>query len=440
VRIRPQHVALLFVWLILGTSAARAQQFYWDTASTRAAGMGGVYAPSTSNVVDALASNPAGLSYLRGRNLNVELDAVFARGSLDDASNNGAPLGDSPGIVPYGAFGMPISHSRFSFGVSLTPDLLSQGDWHYVDPPGFAGASYGLQKQFSEIYALRYTAGVGFAVNSKLSIGATFGADYNSNRLEAPYVFQTQPVLAGMKTLLDMHTTGYGWNTSVGVMAHPTRKLDAGAAWKSRTEINSTGQATGDAYAQFAALGVTAPSTFTYSSKVQNVLPQSVNGNIAWHATSRWLFAFQTDWVNWHNSFVALPVTLTNGTNATINSLVGGTSLNDQVPLDWKDQYVFHFAAERTFRESVTLRAGYSHANSPVPDSTLTPLTAAIFTNQFSTGLTYRHAHAQYEAAYSVGPQSTQSVGQSALLSGEYDNSSVHVGTQSVKLGFTYQF
>ena len=36
-----------------------------------------------------------------------------------------APLGDSPGFIPYGAFGMPIPHSRFSFGVSLTPDLLS---------------------------------------------------------------------------------------------------------------------------------------------------------------------------------------------------------------------------------------------------------------------------------------------------------------------------
>jgi long-subunit fatty acid transport protein len=438
-RVSPK-LAVLFICLSIGASGLRAQQFYWDTASTRSTGMGGVYVASSSNVVDALASNPAGLSYLRGRNLNVEADAIFARGSFSDASNNGAPLGDSPGFIPYGAFGMPIPHSRFSFGVSLTPDLLSQGDWHYVDPPGFAGASYGLQKQFSEIYALRYTAGLGFAVNSRLSIGATFGADYNSNRLQAPYIFQTQPVLAGMKTLLDMHTTGYGWNASVGVMARPTRRLDAGVSWKSRTLINSTGWATGDAYAQFAALGVNAPSTFTYSSKVQNVLPQSVNADIAWHATSRWLFAFQTDWVNWHNSFVTLPVTLTNGTNATLNRLVGGTSLNDRVPLDWKDQYVFHFAAERSLKESVTLRAGYSHANSPVPDSTLTPLTAAIFTDQISAGLTYRHGHAQYEGAYSFGPQATQSVGQSGLLSGEYDNSSVHVGTQSVKLGLAYTF
>lgn len=438
-RVRPQ-LALLFVCLTLGASGIRAQQFYWDTASVRATGMGGVYVASSTNVIDALASNPAGLSYLRGRNLNVEADAVFARGSFSDSSNSGAPLGDSAGVIPYGAFGMPIPHSRFSFGVSLTPDLLSRGDWHYVDPPGFAGASYGLQKQFSEIYALRYTGGVGFAVNSRLSIGATFGADYNSNRLQAPYIFQTQPVLAGLKTLLDMHTTGYGWNTSVGVMAHPTRKLDAGVSWKSRTVINSTGEATGDAYAQFAALGVNAPSTFTYNAKVQNVLPQNVNGNISWHATSRWLLAFQTDWVNWHNSFVTLPVTLTDGTNAVLNSLVGGTSLTDRVPLDWKDQYVFHVAAERSFRESVTVRAGYSHANSPVPDSTLTPLTAAIFTDQISTGLTYRHGHAQYEAAYSVGPQATQHVGQSGLLSGEYDNSSVHVGTQSVKLGVNFQF
>jgi long-subunit fatty acid transport protein len=434
------RLALCAVGLICGARELRAQDFYWNAASTRSTGMGGVYVASSTNVVDALSTNPAGLSYLRGRNLNLDVDAVFARGSFENASNADAPMGNSPGVVPFGAFGMPIGKSRFSFGLGMTPELLSRGDWHYVDAPGVAGASYGLQKQFSEIYALRYSAGVGFAVNSRLSIGATFGADYNSNRLDAPYIFQSQPALAGLKTLLDMHTTGYGWNESVGVLARPTKKLQAGLAWKSRTVIDSTGNASGDAYAQFAALGVNAPSNFTYNAQVRNVLPQSVGASLAWQADRRWLLAFQMDWVNWQDSFVNLPVTMTNGTNAVINSLVGGTSFSDGVPLAWKDQYVFHVGAERSLTESVTLRAGYSHANNPVPSSTLTPLTAAIFTDQISTGLSYQHGHAKYEAAYSFSPQAIDHVGQSGLLYGEYNDSTVRVGTQSLKLGLSYQF
>jgi len=161
-----------------------------------------------------------------------------------------------------------ICHSRFSFVVGAMPELLSTADWKYVDAPGTAGATYGLQQQKSAINALRMAAGVGVSFGSKFSWGATVGADYNTNTLQAPYIFQTQPQLAGLKTLLDLHTSGVGWNASLGALAHPTRKLEVGLAWKSRTVINSSGTAIGDAYAQFAALGVSAPANFIYSARV----------------------------------------------------------------------------------------------------------------------------------------------------------------------------
>jgi len=422
------------------TTHTPAQDFYMNSVSTRSAGMGGAYVASSSEVLDALATNPAGLSFLRGRNLNLSVDAVFARGSFSNTVNQDSPLGTSQGAVPYGAFGMPVGHSRFSFGVGMTPELLSEGDWKYVDAPGTAGASYGLQEQKSAIDAFRFAAGLGYAVNSRLSIGATLGADYNTNTLVAPYIFQTQPQLAGLKTLLDLHTAGWGWNGSIGMMAHPAEKWELGVAWKSRTVINSTGSASGDAYAQFAALGVSAPSTFTYEGKVQNILPQSVTANVAWQAPRHWLVAFQANWIDWKDSWVMLPVTLTNGTNATINSIVGGTSLQDGVPLHWKDQYVFHGGVEHGLTENTTLRAGFAHGNSPVPNSTLTPLTAAIFTNEITGGFEYRHGRSRYEVAYAFRPMASQQAGQSALLAGEYNNSSVNVGTQSLLLSYSYKF
>src|SRR5262249_24436649 len=128
------------------------------------------------------------------------------------------------------------------------------------------------------------------------------------------------------------------------------------------------------------------PSDFTYSAEVRNVLPQSVLASMAWQATPHWLVAVQGNWINWQDSFVNLPVELTHGTNATINSVVGGDSLEDGVPLNWKDQYAFHVGAERSFTESTVVRFGFAHANDPVPNSTLTPLTAAIMTNQVSGG------------------------------------------------------
>jgi hypothetical protein len=67
-------------------------------------------------------------------------------------------------------------------------------------------------------------------------------------------------------------------------------------------------------------------------------------------------------------------------------------------------------------------------------------MTAAIMTNQLSTGFAYHRGRSRFDIGYSFDPISQQQVQQSNLLSGEYDNSSVKVGTQALSLGYTFQF
>lgn len=438
-RFRRPLCLLIIVFAFFAVSAS-AQDFYWNSASTRSLGLGGVYVPSTSDAIGALTTNPAGLTYLSSPTLDLNMSAVFARGSFSDSVNTNSPMTTSPGVIPYGAFGMPIGKSRFSFGVGFAPDMVSVSDWHYVDAPGFAGVTYGLQENKSAILAGRAMVGLSYAFSHKLSVGVTAGADYNSNTLQAPYIFQSQPTLAGAKTLLDLHTYGTGWNMSAGVMVEPTKNLDLGVAWKSHTVIVTNGLASGNAYALFGLAPGASATAFSYNASVKNILPQSVNANIAWHLNPRWVLAFQTDWVNWSSAFVNLPVTLTNGTNSTINGAVGSSTLVDGVPLNWKDQYSFHGGVERMLTESTSLRFGYEHSNSPVPNGTLTPMTAAIMTNQLSTGFAYHRGHSRFDFAYTFDPISQQQVGQSNLLFGEYNNSTDRVGLQSVSLGYSFQF
>jgi long-chain fatty acid transport protein len=435
-----RNLSLLIIVFALFAVSASAQDFYWNSASTRSLALGGVYVPSTSDAIGALTTNPAGLTYLSGPTLDLSMSAIFARGSFSNSANTNSPMTTSPGVIPYGAFGMPVGKSRFSVGIGFAPDLVSVSDWRYVDAPGFAGVTYGMQENKSAILAGRAMVGVSYAFNHKVSVGVTAGADYNSNTLHAPYIFQSQPALAGAKTLLDLHTYGTGWNMSAGAMFEPTKNLDLGVAWKSHTVIVTNGLASGDASALFTALGANAPSTFTYNASVKNILPQSVNANVAWHLNPRWVLAFQTDWVNWSNAFVNLPVTLTNGTNPVINSVAGSSTLVDGVPLNWKDQYSFHGGVERMLTESTSLRFGYAYGNSPVPDGTLTPMTAAIMTNQLSTGFAYHRGRSRFDIAYAFDPIAQQQVAQSNLLFTEYNNSTDRVGLQSLTLGYSFQF
>src|SRR5580698_1659523 len=424
----------------LAAASLTAQDFYWTTASARSLALGGVYVPSSDGAIDALAANPAGLTALSSPTVDLNLTSIFARGSFSNSVNSNVPLRDSPGVLPYGAFGAPIGHSRFSFGIGITPELMSVSNWRYADAPGFAGASYGLQQQRSAIVAARLGVGMGVALTKKVDVGVSFGAVYNQNTLDAPYIFQSNPALAGLKTLLAMHTTGFGWNSSVGVIARPTDRLTVNLAWTSRTVIDSTGVARGDLSQQFAALGLAAPSTFGYSAAVRNVLPQSVLAGVNWRVDGRWIFGLQGNWVNWNDAFTGLPVSLTNGTNSAINGLLSSTSIFDRVPLQWKDQYSIHGGVERVLTERLSILGGYVHSTNPVPASTLSPLTAAIMTNQFSTGLGYRYARWRFDLAYGVGPSNQESVAKSALLNGEYSNSSVRIGTQSLTLDTSFHF
>ncbi len=425
----------------LAGACVQAQSFYWNTASASSMAMGGVYLPSQGGALDALASNPAGLTMLGARTLDLSLTSIFASGSFSNSVNSNVPLKDAPGVIPYGAFGMPIGHSRFSFGVGVLPELMSVSNWNYVDAPGVAGASYGLQKQHSAIIAARAVAGLGFALSRKVSLGVTVGALYNSNTLETPYVFQSNPALAGLKTQLDLHTTGAGWNTSVGLIAKPTDHLQFNVAWKSSTTIDSTGDANGNIGVQLAALGLGgARPDFHYNAMVQTVMPQSVIAGANWRVDGHWVFALQADWIDWKGAFASLPVTLTNGNNADINGLLGTNGIFDRVPLDWKNQYTFRGGVERFLTENISIRGGYAHSNNPVPASTLSPLTAAIMTNQLSTGIGYRHGHWRFDLGYGIDPTTQEDVGKTALLGGEYGNSKVSIRMQSLGLNTSFTF
>jgi long-subunit fatty acid transport protein len=286
--------------------------------------------------------------------------------------------------------------------------------------------------------AYRSAAAVSYSISSRVSVGVSMSAVYNANTLVMPYVFQSNPSLAGLKTLLDLHTSGFGWNSAFGITARPTSHWEFGAAYRTHSAIVSNGTATGNMGAQFAALGIPFQPAFSYRGQVKVEIPQSALLNIGWQRSPVLRLNFQTDWTNWNRSFANLPVTLTQGTNSDINGFLGTTGIKDVIPLNWKDQFSFRFAAERKLLENVTVSAGYVHRNNPVPSSTLSPLTAAIMGNGISAGLGYSRGIARFDVAYQINLIASQSVGTSALLSGDFSQSRLKVGTQGLILSTSF--
>jgi long-chain fatty acid transport protein len=427
--------------LIAFTSSSFADTLNGSGVSATSTSLGGAVAASSTQPLDMMTENPANLSRVRSRDLSLGATTVFTQGSFSNASNSNAGINSFAGAVPFGAFVTPLGSSRFKLGFSVTPEMALAAKWRYVDAPGgLGGTSYGLQDNRSSILALRSAVGVGFAVSKTLSFGFTAGMVYNSNSLQTPFVFQTQPVLAGFKTLVDLHTTGIGWNESAGVTWSPTRKFQFGAAYKTRTLIHSHGDLSGNAGAQLATIGAPFRPDFHYNAQVDNVLPQTVIAGASWQFRKRMRLALQTDWINWDKAFVSLPITLTNGNNADINGFVGSSTLRDEVPLHWHNQTVLRAGLETSLTERMTLRTGYSFSNNPVPAETVMPLTAAMVRNTFASGMGYRRGRYGVDATYQFQPPTSEHVGQSALKAGEFDNSRVEVAMHIVTVTTSIHF
>jgi long-subunit fatty acid transport protein len=419
------------------TSLAHSQNFYGSGTSADTARRAGIYTASTDNPGDALAMNPAGLAVLSAPTVNLSVAGIFARGSFSNASNNASPMSSNYGIVPFGAFGSPVG-KHWAIGIGIMPDFLSASKWSYADTPGLAGTTYGAQEEKSQIIAIRGAGGVAYRFSDKLSAGATFGIDANSNTLITPYIFQTNPALSGLKTLLNLHTNGYGWNTSFGFAAKPSKKLQLAASFRTSTSITSHGAATGNMGAEFQSLGLNFQPDFGYHAQVHVELPPSAIFAANWQATPAYRLSFQTDWIGWRNAFNSLPVALTDGTNRDINQLLQSSTIKDSVPLEWKNQATVRGAIERTFGEGITVGAGYLYSNSPVPDSTLSPLTAAIMKNGITTGIGWHTGRVHFGIAYGFDFTAQQQVTNSALLYDEYSNSRTKIGTQAFTLSTAF--
>lgn len=408
--------------------------------SAAATARGGVTTVEHASATDAVQGNPAGLAGITVRTLDLNVIGLVAGGSFTNSANSGSKLTGVAGTLPFGAFATPLGQSRWSFAAAVTPEILMRANWHYNDTPGTAKVTYGYQQQETQIVAVRSSLGLARTFGPRWSAGANVGIVYNQNDLHAPYIFQQQPALAGLKVLLNLTTRGYGWNGAAGVQWQASPSLRAGLAWKSGTTIRTQGDATGSASALFTALGIGADPTYSYHAQVMNHLPQAFNAGLRWQMTPRLALAFQGDFTAWGQAFQQLPITLTNGTNAVINSVVGANQFNDAVPLHWSNQGTFHVGAETPVSESLTVRGGYTYATNPVPSATLTPLTAAIMQSSIAGGAGFRHGRWHYDAAYQAQLPVTDSVGQSGLLAGEYSNSQVRVWTQSVTLSSRVQF
>lgn len=414
-----------------GHQQIQAAGIYEDGVGARAMALGGADVAWARGPLAAFGNNPAGLTELHGQFLELGGVGVIPQGRFRNTADAHSSLRTSLGGWPEIAFGLSPANCPARVFAGVAPEAALASEWRYIDPPGGAdgNTSYGRQRHESEITVLRAGAGASIDLTPQISFGASIGAIYNENRLHAPYIFQTQPVLRGVKTLLDLETSGWGVNAQFGLLLRPQKELQFGLTYKTRAVVNSSGDASGNAGVQLGNIGLgAARPDFHYDANVINAFPQMISGGVSWQVHPQLRLAAQLDWIDWSGAFDDLHVKLKHGNNADLNGVVGSDRMEDFVPLDWKDQLVVRLGGEYSATDTIQIRGGYSYGRSPVPEETLTPLTAVIMEHSLTTGAGWQNGRWSVDVAYQWSLPNTQRVGTSELRSGEYSQTATRIG------------
>lgn len=413
-----------------------ANGIYRNGAGARSMGVAGADIAWAEGPLGALGANPAGFGQLKEPTLELGVAGVRADARFSNRANPRAELGEW-GMLPEAAFGAPVGQTPLSFHLGVTPEAALSANWRYFDTPGGAdgATTYGWQTHRSEIFVLRAAAGLGLKLGEQLTFGIDAGLVYNENQLQTPYIFQSHPALRTVKTLLDLETSGHGFDGRLGGLWRPNEAWQFGVSYKLPTRIRTDGHASGDASEQLSRLGLAWRPDFQYDAEVVTNFPQTIGAGAAWKPHDRLRLLGQIDWLNWSSAYESLEVSLSNGNNPDLPA-----SLRDDIPFKWEDRFVFRGGLEFAATPALDLRLGYSYGKSPVPDETLTPMTAAIMEHTVATGMGWRWGRYEFDLAYQWNPPIHRSVGQSGLAAGEYTGGSYRLGLHWLALSTAVRF
>jgi long-chain fatty acid transport protein len=402
------------------------------------AGTAGAFAQTRADALTAMQVNPASLAALEGNEWMLSLRGVI--GDAEFAQSGRKYDMDRSRAWPELALAWRDGESPWTIGFSVAALAALEGDWLYPDAPGgIGGISYGLVGHDSGFKAVRGNAGVAFKWSESLSLGASVGALYSEVDFDAPFIFQSNPALAGAKVDLDLNASGWDTISEFGLLWRPDECWSVGLHARPRVTLEHEGEAVADFSAQLPP-GPDGASTLNhYEAVTRNALPLVAGLGVCWQPAHRLRLGISADWIQWSAAFDQLEVGLSHGTNTAINGAIG-PAVADRVPVGWKDRWGIALGAEFDLSDSWILRGGWRYGESPQPEALVTPLNVALPEHTIAVGLGWKSGTWSLDASYEAQFGGTRKVATSGYRAGEYSNSSLDLAVQALTFGVTRKF
>lgn len=468
-------VILLLILLsgsILAQNGARLIDF-----NAKSAGRGGTSIGTfDSNVL--MLTNPAGISFIE--NTNIDFNFSLMVPSLHFKNTINDKDGES-NLYPMPSLSfVKKSESKLTWGVGVFT-VGGMGAEFNLSHPLFQEE----QEYYSNFGYIYGGPTVAYKFSDKLSVGASAYVVYSMMDFRMPYSLNPlalQGVVPGTNgmtfgqlfaapqnqggfgysevtayTRMD-DLTGIGFNGKLGLAYKVNDKFSLGVSFSTKTALNlengkakmdmsnqfneAFGLAVQGAMAQglsmeeaqqavmqqFTQMGIDVQSAMQgvvseYDMEADLNLPMSIGFGASYAPKDNLKLSFDFEWLNWSDAFDKMQLTMTNGTNANVETMMGSNDLTIDFPLNWDDTFLIKLGAEYGVSDIVTLRAGYVYGSNPVPDETVFPVFPAIVENHLTLGGSFKlNDKISLHAAFETALNKEQTGASNNIIANEYKN------------------
>jgi long-chain fatty acid transport protein len=319
--------------LVAAQGGAHAGAFAIREQSASAQGYSFAGAASGSGNLSSMFWNPAVMTMMPGWNTEASLSLIIPRVEIDPTT------GTFPAFLPLGGSGdigqdaiVPASYNSYQINDMLWVGLSTTSPYGLVTDPrdNWAGQVY---SRSSKIFSLNVNPVVGIKINDWISVAAGPSLQYFDIRLKRA----AAPTPGAPSVILDGDDIGFGF--TAGVTLTPFAGTSIGIGYRSRIDHELEGTVTSPAGRIPITSDLTTPDQLTIG------ISQAITPALTVHAGFEW-----TNWSVLETPLVTGP---------------GGVLVTD-LPLNYKDGYLYSLGFDYKLNNQLTLRAGLAYEESPI--------------------------------------------------------------------------
>jgi long-chain fatty acid transport protein len=213
-------------------------------------------------------------------------------------------------------------------------------------------------------------------------------------------------------------TKATGWAGKLGFVYKVSPTFSVGGTYHSETDLDDLD---GDATLSMGIQGM-GVIPVTGEIKIKDFQwPETYGIGVSWQASDKLMVAADYKRINWGDVMKDFKMSF-KADSVQANPMAagfGGAELDMTLAQNWDDQDVFQLGLSYKATDALTLRAGASFADNPIPDQQMNPLFPAIVEDHYTVGFGYAfNKVSDVNFSFTYAPEVDQTVSAGGLYAG----------------------